>query len=133
MRSLLCLFSLLLALPSAQAASLQAYELEKMLQEVAKQSSVGTPRAINGDILDQGYTVESNQLINHLSVRPAHAEQMRTNPESVRSQLAASVCANHSYRQLLARGAVLVYRFSEYQTNLPIVSERFDKADCGLQ
>ncbi len=133
MRPLLCLFSLLLALPAAQAASLQAYELEKMLQQVAKQSSVGTPRAINADILDQGYTVEANQLINHLSVRPAHAAQMRANPDSVRNQLAASVCANHNYRQLLARGAVLVYRFSEYQSNLAIVSERFDKADCGLQ
>jgi len=40
--------SLLLALPlAAQAASKQEYELTQMLQKVAKESSIGTPRAIN--------------------------------------------------------------------------------------
>lgn len=39
--------SLLLALPlAAQAASKQEFELNKMLQKVAQESSVGTPRAI---------------------------------------------------------------------------------------
>ncbi|HCL16633.1 MAG TPA: hypothetical protein DIC61_15870, partial [Pseudomonas sp.] len=42
----------------------------------------------NEDILDQGYTVENNQLVNHLSVQPRHAAQMRDNPADVRSQLA---------------------------------------------
>lgn len=117
----------------AQAASLQEYELDKMLEQVARDSSVGTPRAINEDILDQGYTVEGNQLINHLSVRPGHAAQMRANPDSVRSQLAASVCRNDGYRQLLARGAVLAYSFTEYKSNLPVTTERFVREDCGLQ
>ncbi len=69
---------------AAHAASLKDFELSKMLEKVAKESSVGTPRAINEDILDQGYTVEGNQLINHLSVRASHAERMRSNPDSVR-------------------------------------------------
>ena len=44
--------SLLLALPlGAHAVSKQEYALNQKLQEVAKESSVGTPRAINEDIL----------------------------------------------------------------------------------
>ncbi|MCY1561793.1 putative quorum-sensing-regulated virulence factor [compost metagenome] len=104
-----------------------------MLEKVAKESSVGTPRAINEDILDQGYTVEGNELVNHLSVREGHAAQMRGNPDSVRTQLANSVCRNTGYRQLLASGAVLRYEFSEYKSNRPVTTERFGKADCGLQ
>ncbi|MNG27669.1 hypothetical protein D3C84_1128240 [compost metagenome] len=77
--------------------------------------------------------MEGNELVNHLSVRSAHATQMRSNPDAVRQQLAASVCRNTGYRQLLARGAVLRYEFSEYQSNQPITTERFAKADCGLQ
>ncbi|AYC32114.1 hypothetical protein D3880_06825 [Pseudomonas cavernae] len=122
-----------LALPAAQAASLKDYELSKMLDKVAKESSAGTPRAINEDILDQGYTVEGNELVNHLSVREAHAAQMRANPDTVRAQLGNSVCRNNGYRQLLARGAVLRYQFSEYKSNRPVTTERFSKADCGLQ
>lgn len=118
---------------TVQAASLKDYELTKMLEKVARDSSVGTPRAINEDILDQGYTVEGNQLINHLSVRPEHAAKMRGNPDSMRQQLGASVCRNNGYRQLLASGAVLAYSFSEYKTNRPVATERFTKSDCGLQ
>lgn len=128
------LIALLLALSLpvlAQAASLNNFELSKTLERVARESSVGTPRAINEDILDQGYSVEGNELVNHLSVRPDHAAQMRGNPDSVRAQLANSVCRNSGYRQLLARGAVLRYEFSEYKTNRPIVSERFSSSDCG--
>ena len=73
MPRLFTLLALCLALPVAQAASLKDFELTKMLEKVAQDSSVGTPRAINEDLLDQGYTVEGNELINHLSVRPAHA------------------------------------------------------------
>ncbi|TWI55531.1 putative quorum-sensing-regulated virulence factor [Pseudomonas duriflava] len=125
--------ALCLTLPfAAQAASLKEQELTQMLQKVAKESSQGTPRAINEDILDQGYTVEGRQLINHLSVRPSHAVQMAANPATVRTQLATSVCRNTGYRQLLARGATLVYSFTEYQTNRPVATERFEAADCGL-
>lgn len=131
MPRLIALF-LALSLPVlAQAASLNSFELSKTLERVARESSVGTPRAINEDILDQGYSVEGNELVNHLSVRPDHAAQMRGNPDSVRAQLANSVCRNSGYRQLLARGAVLRYEFSEYKTNRPIVSERFSNSDCG--
>lgn len=124
--------SLLLALPMlAQAASKQEYELNQMLQKVAKESSVGTPRAINEDILDQGYTVEKGRaLVNHLSVRESHAERMRANPEQVRSQLGDSVCRNNGYRQLMSKGAVLVYRFSVYKTNQPIMDQAFDASSC---
>lgn len=74
--------TLLLVAPlCAQAASKQEFELSKMLEKVAKESSVGTPRAINEDILDQGYTVSGNELINHLSVREGQAQQMRANPD----------------------------------------------------
>ncbi|EKT4523480.1 quorum-sensing-regulated virulence factor family protein [Pseudomonas juntendi] len=124
--------SLLLALPlAAQAASKQEYELNQMLEKVAKESSVGTPRAINEDILDQGYTVEKGKaLVNHLSVRESHAERMRANPEQVRSQLGDSVCRNNGYRQLMSKGAVLVYRFTVYKTNQPIMDQAFDNASC---
>ena len=129
----LTLFALAAFLPVAQAASLQEHELNRTLEQVARESSVGTPRAINEDILDQGYTVEGRELINHLSVRPAHAQQMRANPDTVRNQLGRSVCNNPGYLRLLAQGAVLRYQFSEYKSNRPVTTERFTKADCGLQ
>jgi hypothetical protein len=132
-RTAAALLALSFALPAAHAESLKDFELTNLLQKVAQESSVGTPRAINEDILDQGYTVEGNELINHLSVRPGHAAQMRGNPDAVRAQLGASVCNNTGYRQLLARGAVLRYQFSEYQSNRPVTAERFDKKDCGLK
>ena len=47
--------------------------------------------------------------------------------------LAASVCRNPGYRQLLSRGAVLRYQFSEYKSNRPVAIERFTEADCDLQ
>lgn len=126
--------SLLLALPlAASAASKQEYELTQMLEKVARESSVGTPRAINEDILDQGYTVHGPQLINHLSVRASHAQQMRANPDKVRDQLGASVCNNTSYRQLLAKGALLTYQFTEYKTNRPVATENFDASSCSLK
>lgn len=124
--------SLMLPLSHAQAASLKEQELLQSLERVARESSVGTPRAINEDILDQGYTVDGLTLVNHLSVRPAHATQMRGNPDTVRAQLAASVCRNPGYRQLLAQGAQLRYQFSEYRSNRPITNEVFERSDCGL-
>ncbi|MGE8323864.1 MAG: quorum-sensing-regulated virulence factor family protein [Pseudomonas sp.] len=123
--------SLLLALPlAAQAASKQDYDLNNMLQKVAKESSVGTPRAINEDILDQGYTVEGKALVNHLSVRQEHAERMQANPAQVRSQLGDSVCRNAGFRNLMSKGAIMVYRFTVYKTNQPIMDQAFDKASC---
>ena len=124
------MITLLLVLPGAHAVSLKEQELGQLLNQVAQQSSVGTPRAINADILDQGYTVKGTELVNHLSVRPAHAEQMRANPDTVRAQLANSVCGNAGYRQLLQKGAVLRYQFSEFKNNRPIATERFSAADC---
>jgi hypothetical protein len=125
--------TLALSLPMlAQAVTLKDFELSKSLDKVARESSVGTPRAINEDILDQGYTVEGSELINHLSVRSEHAAKMRENPQVVRAQLANSVCQNPGFRQLLSRGAGLRYEFTEYKTNRAVTSERFGKADCGL-
>ena len=69
-------------------------------------------------------------MVNHLSVRESHAERMRANPEQVRSQLGDSGCRNNGYRQLMSKGAVLVYRFSVYKTNQPIMDQAFDASSC---
>jgi len=115
---------------SAQAASLKEQNLNKELRNIAAQSSVGTPRAINEDILDQGYTVEGVTLINHLSVQASHAEKMRADPKAVYFQLGASVCNNPSYRKLMAKGAIMRYDFSEYKTNKAIGSASYQDSDC---
>ena len=130
MHRLLLIAALLLPC-TVQAASLKDFELTRALEKVALESSKGTPRAINEDILDQGYTVEGTELINHLSVRPSHAAQMRGNPDSVRNQLGSSVCSNAGFRQLLERGAILRYEFSELGSNLPVTRERFSSDDCA--
>ncbi|QWA51974.1 hypothetical protein C4C37_10145 [Pseudomonas amygdali pv. lachrymans] len=126
--------TLLLVAPlCAQAASKQEFELSKMLEKVAKESSVGTPRAINEDILDQGYTVSGNELINHLSVREGQAQQMRANPDVMRNQLGNSVCHNNGFRQLMTKGAVLKYQFTEYKTNRPVATQTFQASDCTVK
>jgi hypothetical protein len=126
--------TLLLALPfTAQAASLKDTELNQMLQQVAKQSSVGTPRAINEDILDQGFTVEGKELIDHLSVRAEQAARMRADKNTTRYQLGVSVCQNEGFRKLLARGAVMRYDFTEYKTNKFIGTQRYNAADCDIK
>jgi hypothetical protein len=126
--------ALLLVAPfCAQAASKQDYELSKMLEKVAAESSVGTPRAINEDILDQGYTVEGKELIDHLSVLPEHAKQMRANPDAVRNQLGSSVCNNDGFRQLMSKGALLKYEFTEYKTNRAVATHVFRATDCKLK
>lgn len=127
--------SLLIAMPLgiAQAASLQDYELTKNLEKVAKESSAGGPHAINEDILDQGYTVKGNELVNHLAVRPSYAQQMRSNPQQVYLQLGASVCRNEGYRKLMARGAVMRYEFTETTTKKPVATHRYTATDCGLK
>ncbi|PCK93883.1 hypothetical protein PsyrCH409_00765 [Pseudomonas viridiflava] len=126
--------TLLLVAPlCAQAASKQEFELSKMLEKVAKESSVGTPRAINEDILDQGYTVNGKELINHLSVREGQAQQMHANPDAMRNQLGNSVCHNNGYRQLMTKGAVLKYQFTEYKTNKAIATQTFQASDCTVK
>lgn len=40
---------------AAHAASLKDFELSKMLEKVAKESSVGTPRAINEDKIGRAH------------------------------------------------------------------------------
>ncbi len=130
MYRLTTLLTLCLAWPAAHAASLQEQQLGQLLDKVARESSVGTPRAINSDILDVGYSVEGNELVNHLSVQPRHAAQMRDNPKDVRTQLAASVCSNDGLRLLMEQGAVLRFEFSEYESNKPITTERYKTSDC---
>lgn len=128
--------SLLMALPlgMAQAASLQEFGLSKKLQNVARESSVGTPRALNEDILDLGYTVQGNELIDHLAVRPSYAEQMRQNPQDVYLQLGASVCRNKGYVDLMRSGAVMRYDFVENtKAKKPVATHRYTAADCGLK
>lgn len=126
---LLCLLSLI-GLP-ALAASASEEQLIRDLRRIARTSGEGTPRAINADIVDRGFTADRRTLINHLSVRPEHAEDMRRNPGAVRRQLTTSVCANGGFRQLLSRGAVLRYQFTEAGTNWPVASESFIAEDCA--
>ena len=122
---------LALLLPCAvQAASLKDYELSRDLEKIAAQSSQGTPRAINEDILDQGYTAQGIELINHLGVRAGHAAQMRLHPDTVREQLRASVCGNPGFSRLLERGAILRYEFTELDSKTPVTRERFSSEDC---
>jgi hypothetical protein len=115
---------------TAQAASLSEQNLNRELRNVAAQSSVGTPRAISEDILDQGFTVEGTQLINHLSVQKSHADKMRADPKAVYFQLGASVCNNPSFRKLMAKGAIMRYDFTEVKTNKAIGSASYQESDC---
>lgn len=119
-----------LAFPAVHAASLQEQQLGQLLDQVARESNVGTPRAINADILDKGYSVENNELVNHLSVQPRHAAQMRDNPDDVRTQLATSVCGNEGLRKLMDQGAVLRYEFTEHPNEQPVATVRYKAGDC---
>lgn len=124
------LLTLCLALPFSHLATAQEQSLTQLLEKVAHESSVGTPRAINEDLLDEGYSVDGNELVNHLSVRPRHAAQMRDNPQQVRTQLQSSVCSNEGLRQLMVQGAVLRFEFNEYESKKPITRERYRASDC---
>lgn len=55
---------------------------------------------------------------------------MQANPEQVRSQLGDSVCRNSGFRNLMSKGAVMVYRFTVYKTNQPLMDQAFDSASC---
>lgn len=117
---------------TAHAQSLREMELRKLLEQVAQESNVGTPRAINANLLDQGYAVEGLSLVNYISVQPRHAAMMRDNPKTVHQQLKNSVCSNPGFLHLLENGADLRYEFTEYQTHHPVISERFQASDCGI-
>ena len=116
----------------AQAASLKEYTLHQTLQSVAKKSSVGTPRAINQDLTDNGYTVQDNTLINHISVSKTQSKQIKAYPTATRKQLSKSVCSNKGFRELLESGAILSYQFTEKTTKTPISEELFFASDCAL-
>lgn len=126
--------TLLLVAPLfANAASKQDYDLNKELEQVAAKSNVGKPNAISEDILDEGYTVDGKMLINHLSVQPGQAAQMREDKELVGRQLGTSVCKNPGYRQLMAKGAILRYEFKEYKTTNIITTQQITAADCAAK
>jgi hypothetical protein len=129
MRWIVLLVTTLLVLP-AHAASLRELQLQEMLKEVALVSSEGTPRAVNADITDEGYSVEGSELINYLSVQPNYAERMQAEPLLVRTQLQASVCADQRFRRLLDLGATLTYHFVLTNTNQPVLTQRFISSHC---
>lgn len=123
--------ALALVLPlGAQAASLVELQMNKKLQSVAAESNKDLPREIDEQTLEVAYTVEGMHLIDHLSVLPERAEQMRANPKAVYFQLGQSVCLNKGYRELMAKGAVMRYEITENKTNRPVASVRFVEADC---
>jgi hypothetical protein len=123
--------ALALVLPvCAQAASLLEAQLNKKLQSVATESNKDLPRELDEKTLEVAYTVEGLQLIDHLSVQPDRAEQMRANPKAVYFQLGQAVCLNKGYRELMAKGAVMRYEITENKTNRPVASVKFQEADC---
>lgn len=123
------LLASLLALP-AQAQSLRELQLQETLEEVAQKSSVGTPRPLNEDITDEGFSAEDSQLINFLSVDPDYAEQLQSEPLIVRSQLQSSVCANQQFRLLMDMGASLTYHFVLTGTKQPVLTHSFVAEHC---
>ena len=123
--------ALALVLPlGAQAASLVELQMNKKLQSVAAESNKDLPREIDEQTLEVAYTVEGMHLIDHLSVLPERAEQMRANPKAVYFQLGQSVCLNKGYRELMAKGAVMRYEITENKTNRPVASVKFVETDC---
>ena len=50
-----------------QAESLRDMRLQETLNVVAKESSAGTPRRLNDDIVDEGFRAQDGQLINTVS------------------------------------------------------------------
>ncbi|MGZ0718575.1 PA3611 family quorum-sensing-regulated virulence factor [Pseudomonas palleroniana] len=123
--------ALALVLPAgAHAASLLEAQMNRKLQSVAAESNKDLPREIDEKTLEVAYTVEGMQLIDHLSVQPDRAQQMRDNPKAVYFQLGQSVCLNQGYRELMAKGAVMRYEITENKTNRPVASVKFVESDC---
>ncbi|HCP04604.1 MAG TPA: hypothetical protein DIT61_14025, partial [Pseudomonas sp.] len=86
MRWLPLLLAASLAAP-IQAASLRDIRLTETLQQVAAQSSENTPREINSNITDLGFSAKGDELINRLAVDPEYAQRMQEDPLLIRSQL----------------------------------------------
>lgn len=118
-----------IALP-AHAESLREIRLQETLEDVARESSAGTPRRLNDDIVDEGFSAEDGQLINYLSVDQTYAAQLQADPLIVRSQLQASVCANQQFRRLMDMGATLTYHFVLTDTRGPVLTHSFVSEHC---
>lgn len=127
--STVLLVTSILAFP-AQAQSLRDMRLQETLQEVARKSSVGTPRPLNDDIVDEGFSAKDDQLINYLSVNADYAEQLQSEPLVVRSQLQSSVCTNQQFRILMDMGATLTYHFVLTDTTRPVLTHSFVSEHC---
>jgi len=126
-------FPLLLAFfltAPAQAASLRDIRMEETLQQVAEQSSEGTPRAINDKITDLGFEAQGDELINRLSVDADYAKRMQQDPLLIRTQLQASVCADLRFRRLLDMGATLTYHFMIKDSDEPVLTQSFIAEHC---
>ena len=129
MRHMIVFIALLIALP-AHAISLRDMRLENTLSNVAEQSSVNTPRELNEFIIDEGFSTQGKELVNHLSVDPQYAIRMQSDPLVVRSQLQTSVCANQRFRRLLDMGATLTYHFVLEETQQPVLTQSFVAEHC---
>ena len=129
MRYLSVVVALLIALP-AHAVSLRDTRLENTLRHVAEQSSADTPRKLNEFIVDEGFSVQGKELINHLSVDDLYAARMQNDPLVVRGQLQTSVCADQRFRRLLDMGATLTYHFVLTETQQPVLTQSFVADHC---
>lgn len=129
MRYLILVTALMIAMPT-QAISLRESRLEQTLKDVASQSSQDTPREINANIIDEGFTAEGKELINHLTVDDDYAARMQNDPLVVRSQLQSSVCADQRFRRLLDMGATLTYHFVLADSSQPVLTQSFVADHC---
>ncbi|MFZ2289961.1 MAG: PA3611 family quorum-sensing-regulated virulence factor [Halopseudomonas yangmingensis] len=129
MRTLVVLIISSLSL-TAHATSLRDLRLQETLSQVAEQSSENTPRAINDDLTDEGYSAQGNELVNLLSARPDYAARLQADPLLVRSQLQASICSDLRLRRLLDMGATLTYHFVVTGNRQPVLTQSFIAEHC---
>ncbi|MEJ6655804.1 MAG: PA3611 family quorum-sensing-regulated virulence factor, partial [Pseudomonas sp.] len=129
MRYLIILTALLIAMPS-QAVSLRDTRLQETLRNVAEQSSKDTPRQVNANIIDEGFSAKGTELINHLTVDSEYATRMQGDPLVVRSQLQSSVCSDQRFRRLLDMGATLTYHFVLADSSQPVLTQSFVAEHC---
>jgi len=76
------------------------------------------------------YTVEGMQLIDHLSVQPDRAEQMRANPKAVYFQLGQSVLPEPRLPRADGQGAVMRIRDHRKPRPTPGGFGEIRRADC---
>ena len=129
MRYLIVLTALLIAMPS-QAVSLRDTRLQETPRNVAEQSSKDTPRQVNANIIDEGFSAKGKELINHLTVDNEYATRMQGDPLVVRSQLQSSVCSDQRFRRLLDMGATLTYHFVLADSSQPVLTQSFVAEHC---